>query len=153
MNRSIRQENEMSLVLADIDNFKKFNDFYGHQAGDYVLREVASLCSGVIREYDLIARYGGEEFVFILPETGQADALIVAEKIRVAVEQHPFSYEGDDYRVTSSFGVSVFNGTGKPTKKTELIDQADKALYLAKKKGRNRVEAFLEKSGWFGKSK
>ena len=153
MNRSIRQENEMSLILADIDNFKKFNDFYGHQAGDYVLREVASLCSGVIREYDLIARYGGEEFVFILPETGQAEALIVAEKIRVAIEQHHFSFEGDDYRVTSSFGVSVFDGTGKPMKKTELIERADKAMYTAKKKGRNRVEAFVEKSGWFGKSK
>jgi len=153
ISRTIRQENEMSLVLADIDNFKKFNDFYGHQAGDYVLREVAKLCGGVIREYDLIARYGGEEFVFILPETGQDEALIVAEKIRAAVEQHPFSYEGDDYRVTSSFGVSVFSGTGKPMKKTELIERADKAMYVAKKKGRNRVEAFVEKSGWFGKTK
>ncbi len=153
ISRTIRQENEMSLVLADIDNFKKFNDFYGHQAGDYVLKEVANLCSGVIREYDLIARYGGEEFVFILPETGEKDALIVAEKIRAAVEQHPFSYEGDDYRVTSSFGVSVFSGTGKLMKKTELIERADKAMYAAKKKGRNRVEAFVEKSGWFGKLK
>lgn len=154
ISRSIRQENELSLVLTDIDNFKKFNDFYGHQAGDYVLREVASLCGNVIREYDLIARYGGEEFVFILPETGEEEALIVAEKIRAAIEQHLFKYEGDEYRVTSSFGVSVFDGSAKPMKKTELIEQADKAMYVAKKKGRNRVEPFVEKKGgWFNKSK
>jgi two-component system cell cycle response regulator len=153
ISRSIRQENELGLILADIDNFKKFNDFHGHQAGDYVLKEVASLCGGVIREYDLIARYGGEEFVFILPEAGEADALTVAEKIRAAIEQHPFRYEGDQYRVTISFGVAVFSGTGKPMKKTELIERADKALYMAKKKGRNRVEAYVEKGGWFGKSK
>ena len=153
MNRSIRQENELSLLLADIDNFKKFNDFYGHQTGDYVLKEFADLCHGLIREYDLIARYGGEEFVFIFPDTSEADALLVAEKIRLAVEQHQFSYEGETCRVTSSFGVAVFDGTGKPMKKTELIERADKALYAAKKKGRNRVEPYAEKSGWFGKSK
>ena len=154
ISRSIRQENELGLVLTDIDNFKKFNDFYGHQAGDYVLKEVASVCGKVIREYDLIARYGGEEFVFILPDTGEADALIVAEKIRGAVEQHLFKYDGDEYRVTSSFGVAVFDGTAPPLKKTELIERADKAMYSAKKKGRNRVEPFVEKKGgWFSKSK
>ena len=153
LSRSIRQENELSLILCDIDNFKKFNDFYGHQAGDYVLKELANLCTEVIREYDLMARYGGEEFVFILPETNQDEALIVAEKLRSTLEQHPFHYDGDDYRVTSSFGVAVFSGTGKPMKKTELIERADKALYSAKKKGRNRVEPFVEKSGWFGKTK
>jgi diguanylate cyclase (GGDEF)-like protein len=100
-----------------------------------------------------MARYGGEEFVFILPETSEADALVVADKIRIAIEQHPFSYDGDDYRVTSSFGVAVFSGIGKPMKKTELIERADKSLYTAKKKGRNRVEAYVEKGGWFGKSK
>lgn len=153
ISRTIRLENQLSLILTDIDNFKKFNDFYGHQAGDYVLKEVAGLCGGLIRDYDLIARYGGEEFVFVFPETGETDALTIAEKIRAAIEQHPFSYEGDDYRVTSSFGVAVFDGTAKPIKKSELIDRADKAMYAAKKKGRNRVEAYAEKSGWFGKSK
>lgn len=145
----------MGLILTDIDNFKKFNDFYGHQAGDYVLKEVAELCTGLIREYDLMARYGGEEFVFVLPETGEEEALIVAEKIRAAIEQHPFSYDGDDYRVTSSFGVAIFDGAAKTKlfKKSDLIERADKAMYTAKKKGRNRVEIFAEKSGWFGKSK
>lgn len=155
INRSARLENKLGLVLTDIDNFKKFNDFYGHQAGDYVLKEVAELCTGLIREYDLMARYGGEEFIFVLPEAGEEEAMVVAEKIREAIEQHSFHYAGDDYHVTSSFGVAVFDGTIKtrPLKKTELIERADKAMYAAKKKGRNRVEAFAEKSGWFGKTK
>ncbi len=107
MSRSVRLKNHLSLILADIDNFKKFNDFYGHQAGDYVLKEVAGLCGSLIREYDLVARYGGEEFVFVLPEAGEAEAAVVAEKIRSAIEQHTFHYDNDDYRVTSSFGVAV----------------------------------------------
>lgn len=152
MNRSSRLENNMALILSDIDNFKKFNDFHGHQAGDYVLSAFAELCGSLIREYDLLARYGGEEFAFILPETNEEEALVVAEKIRAAIEVHAFSYEGDDYKVTSSFGVAVFAGSDKPMKKSELIERADKALYAAKKKGRNRVEAYTEKkSGWFGK--
>lgn len=151
--RSLRLDNSLSIILADVDNFKKFNDFHGHQAGDHVLKEVARLCSELIREYDLVARYGGEEFVFVLPETDQDDALIVAEKLRAAIEQYPFEYDGDEYRVTSSFGVAAFSSQGKPLKKSELIDRADKALYTAKKKGRNRVELYAEKSGWFGKNK
>lgn len=154
ISRSIRRETELSLVLADIDSFKKFNDFYGHQAGDYVLKEVASLCTGLIREYDLMARYGGEEFVFVLPETTKDEAVIVAEKIRAEVEQHSFVFDDENYQVTISFGVASFELDGKPLmKKSELIERADKALYSAKKKGRNRVEPFVEKSGWFGKSK
>lgn len=155
INRSSRLENKLGLILTDIDNFKKFNDFYGHQAGDYVLKEVTELCTGLIREYDLMARYGGEEFVFVLPEAGEEEALIVAEKIRAAIEQHPFNYDGDDYRVTSSFGVAIFDGAAKAKslKKSDLIERADKAMYTSKKKGRNRVEVFAEKSGWFGKSK
>lgn len=154
ISRTGRLDNRLSLILADIDNFKKFNDFYGHQAGDYVLREVAALGSGLLREYDLLARYGGEEFVVVLPETDQEDAETVAEKLRAAIEQHPFRFQGDDYRVTCSFGLAVFDGSIKPIKKTELIERADRALYQAKKKGRNRVESYAEKKGgWFGKSK
>src|SRR6056297_333639 len=154
ISRTGRLDNRLSLILADIDNFKKFNDFYGHQAGDYVLREVAALGSGLLREYDLLARYGGEEFVVVLPETDQEDAETVAEKLRAAIEQHPFRFQGDDYRVTCSFGLAVYDGSTKPIKKTELIERADRALYQAKKKGRNRVESYAEKKGgWFGKSK
>jgi len=154
ISRSIRRESELSLVLADIDNFKKFNDFHGHQAGDYVLKEFAAVCGSLIREYDLLARYGGEEFVFVLPETNTEEAMVVAEKVREAIASHKFSFDEDDYYVTCSFGVASFDQTGKPMmKKSELIERADKALYSAKKKGRNRVEPFAEKSGWFGKSK
>lgn len=153
MSRCRRLKINLGLILADIDNFKKFNDFHGHQAGDYVLREVAGLCRSLIRDYDLIARYGGEEFVFVLPDTSEVDTLTVAEKIRATIEDHPFTYEGDEYQVTSSFGVAGFDGSQSSISKTELIERADKALYAAKKKGRNRVEVHAEKSGWFGKGK
>ncbi len=153
ISRSQRRETELSLVLADIDYFKKFNDFHGHQAGDHVLREVAALCGSLIREYDLLARYGGEEFVFVLPETDPQEALVVAEKIRAAIEQQHFEYQGEDCRVTMSFGVAGFLQADKSINKTELIERADKALYSAKKKGRNRVEEYVEKSGWFSRSK
>ncbi len=155
LSRSNRLGNKLCLILTDIDNFRKFNDFYGHQAGDYVLKEFAELCSSLIRDYDLSARYGGEEFVFVLPETALEDALTVAEKIRTEIEQHKFHYDGEDYRVTSSFGVAEFDGNdkGRRMTKTGLIEHADQALYSAKKKGRNRVETYAEKTGWFGRTK
>jgi diguanylate cyclase (GGDEF)-like protein len=154
VSRSKRLESPLALILADIDNFKKFNDFYGHQAGDYVLKEFASLCGELVREYDLLARYGGEEFVFVLPESSAEEAQAVAEKLRAAIEQHSFSYGGDNYKVTSSFGVAALDpAISKSVKKNELIERADKALYQAKKKGRNRIELYSEKSGWFGKGR
>ena len=152
LNRADRRETKVSLILADIDKFKSFNDNYGHQAGDMVLREVASICTELIREYDLLARYGGEEFVFVLPETGQGDAVNVAEKIREAIELHNFIYNQEICNVTISFGIATFD-PDQPIGKALLIEQADKALYSAKDKGRNRVEVFVEKSGWFGRAK
>jgi diguanylate cyclase (GGDEF)-like protein len=152
ISRTRRLDSRVSLILADIDNFKKFNDFYGHQAGDYVLKEFASLCGELIREYDLLARYGGEEFVLVLPETDAEEAGAVAEKLRDAIEKHGFSFGGESHRVTSSFGIALFEPRlTKTLKKNELIERADKALYQAKRKGRNRVELYSEKSGWFGK--
>ncbi len=153
ISRAVRLQHGLSLVLADVDNFKKFNDYYGHQAGDFVLKEVARLCQELTREYDLVARYGGEEFVFVLPETNQEDALTAADKIRKAIEQHAFEYGSESYRVTISFGVAYFSVEEKGLKKNELIERADKALYTAKRKGRNRVESYVEKTGWFGKPK
>jgi diguanylate cyclase (GGDEF)-like protein len=150
LNRSLRRDLEMSLILCDIDNFKKFNDFHGHQVGDFVLRELCRVCGEQIRDYDLLARYGGEEFVFVLPETGPDDAMIVAEKLRAAVEAGEFMFEKMSYRVTMSLGVSSLPPGGK-VKRSELIEVADKALYQAKKKGKNRVEQYQEKSGWFKK--
>ena len=150
LNRSLRRDLDLSLVLADIDHFKKFNDFHGHQVGDFVLKEVCRVCGEQIREYDLLARYGGEEFVFVLPDTGPEEALTVAEKLRQTVEQGEYFYEKMSYRVTMSFGVASLPKGGR-IKRSELIEAADKALYQAKKKGRNRVEQYQEKGGWFRK--
>lgn len=150
LNRALRRDLELSLVMCDIDHFKKFNDFHGHQVGDFVLKEVCRVCGAQIREYDLLARYGGEEFVFVLPETGPKEALTVAEKLREAVATGEFFYEKMSYRVTMSFGVASLPQGGR-IKRSELIEAADKALYQAKKKGRNRVEQYQEKSGWFRK--
>ncbi|MCF6178728.1 MAG: GGDEF domain-containing protein [Geopsychrobacter sp.] len=150
LNRSLRRDLNLSLILCDIDNFKKFNDFHGHQVGDFVLKEVCRVCGEHIREYDLLARYGGEEFVFVLPDTGSDEAMIVAEKLREGVEKGEFFFEKMSYRVTISFGVASLPKGGR-IKRSELIEAADKALYQAKKKGRNRVEMYQEKSGWFRK--
>lgn len=150
LSRALRRDLELSLVLCDVDNFKKFNDFHGHQVGDFVLKEICQVCTEQIRDYDLLARYGGEEFVFVLPETGPEEAMVVAEKLRQTVEKAECYHEKVSYRVTMSFGVASLP-KGNKIKRSELIEAADKALYQAKKKGRNRVEQYQEKSGWFRK--
>jgi len=142
INRSNRNERAISLLLADIDNFKKFNDTYGHQTGDFILKELCRVCKEEIREYDLMARYGGEEFIFVLPETGPDEAKIVAEKIRSTVEKCIFDDGTNTYKVTISIGVASAHPTGRDFKKNEFIGLADEALYLAKEKGRNRVAMY-----------
>ena len=142
INRSIRNERAISILLADIDNFKKFNDTYGHQTGDFILKELCRVCKEEIREYDLMARYGGEEFIFVLPETGPDEARVVAEKIRSTVEKYTFDDGKNTYRVTISIGVASAHPTGRNFKKNEFIGLADEALYLAKEKGRNRVAMY-----------
>ncbi|NND67567.1 MAG: GGDEF domain-containing protein, partial [Halioglobus sp.] len=151
MSRCRRQGHNMSLVMMDIDHFKRFNDDYGHLAGDYVLTEFARVLGENLREYDLLARYGGEEFVVILPETSPEDALIVAEKLRKAVENGQFREGKDVYNVTASFGIAVFTPENEAeTDKTSLIRHADEALYAAKKAGRNQVMLYgAAKKGWF----
>ena len=136
---------QLSLLLADIDNFKYYNDTYGHQLGDECLRKVAKILQEQVgRESDLVARYGGEEFVVILPFTGAGGAAIVAEKIRGAVEnagiEHKTSVHGI---VTISLGVAtmLIQSEGKPEK---LIEWADKALYQAKEMGRNRIVVYQQ---------
>ncbi len=154
INRSIRRNLTLSLVMLDIDSFKQFNDTYGHQTGDFILKEIAQLSCSNLRKYDTLARYGGEEFVIILPETELEEAVTVAEKIRVAIEEYRFEDErGDTYKVTSSFGVVA----GKPAtddsfNKNDFIGKADTALYTAKSKGRNQVAEYREKKkGWFSR--
>ena len=134
-----RYRRPLSLLLLDVDHFKKVNDTYGHPAGDVVLQGVARLAQVQARETDLVARYGGEEMALVLPETDARGALIIAERIRAAVAaaQHPT--EQGALQVTLSIGVATWPGAGEDPE--ALLASADKALYRAKQSGRNRVEA------------
>lgn len=151
INRSIRNDRTISLLLADIDHFKKFNDTYGHQTGDFLLKEFSRVTKEVIREYDLIARYGGEEFVFVLPETESEEAMNVAEKLRKTVEDYSFDDGAKAYHVTISIGVASARPAGGDFKKDDLIGLADAALYEAKNSGRNKVVlcGSKKKKKWF----
>lgn len=134
LNRDARYKNELSLIFCDLDYFKLINDGHGHKIGDDVLKEFTDLVSGNIRKTDIFARWGGEEFVLLLPETDIETALHTAEKLRVATQNHTFSYIG---KMTASFGVTQFIDIDD---ETTFIKRADDALYTAKKNGRNRVE-------------
>ncbi|NOQ45165.1 MAG: HDOD domain-containing protein [Desulfobulbaceae bacterium] len=151
INRSIRNGRTISILLADIDHFKKFNDTYGHQTGDFILKEFCRVTKEQIREYDLIARYGGEEFVFVLPETEPEDARTVAEKLCKAVADYAFDDGESVYHVTISIGVASARPSGRDFKKNEFVGLADEALYQAKGNGRNQVAMFnpKKKKKWF----
>jgi two-component system cell cycle response regulator len=150
INRSSRKRLHFSLILIDIDHFKKFNDTHGHLVGDFVLVEFVKVLAGNLREYDILARYGGEEFVVILPESDEDAALVVAEKLRAAVDVAILKDHKSRYKVTASFGVSCYDGGAEeiPDKK-ELIKRADIALYEAKGQGRNKVAPYRPKKKWF----
>jgi diguanylate cyclase (GGDEF)-like protein len=136
--RSQRQKEQLSLVLLDIDHFKRVNDSYGHQEGDNVLVAVAGLVKSMVRRYDIAARYGGEEFVVILPATGLHQALQFAERCRDGVQNIAFPGALRDLTITVSLGVATY-----PSEKIDnvaaLFKQTDDALYRAKQGGRNRV--------------
>lgn len=123
------------MIVWDVDNFKSVNDTYGHQAGDKVLRVIASMMSGLIRETDFIARYGGEEFVMLLPETTLDDAITLVEKIRSNIEHAEFHHNNKQVEVTISGGVSQFGEGDDPD---AVFTRADRALYQAKAKGKNQ---------------
>ncbi|MBV5317272.1 MAG: GGDEF domain-containing protein [Desulfobulbaceae bacterium] len=151
INRCIRNDRTISLLLADIDRFKKFNDTYGHQTGDFLLKEFCRVAKEIIREYDLIARYGGEEFIFVLPETSSEEAMVVAEKIRKTIADYPFDDGSNIYQVTISIGVASARPAGNEFLKDDLISLADEALYEAKNSGRNKVVLCTskKKKKWF----
>ncbi|MBI2263759.1 MAG: diguanylate cyclase [Armatimonadetes bacterium] len=133
--RATRYKRTVSLLIVDIDHFKRFNDTYGHLTGDKVLREVAQGIKNTVRqEVDTVARYAGDEFVVILPETPLEGATVVAERVRESVDRLDFEQH---FKVTLSVGVA--NYPNNAASHTELLDQADKALYRAKEAGRNRV--------------
>ena len=128
----------LSLAIFDIDFFKKINDKYGHLAGDGVLKSFASLLMDRVRESDIVVRYGGEEFIAILPETDMKRAFVAIEAIRKMVETMEISIEEDTViSITISIGIAEYNYNETLD---QLIKRADEALYLAKKRGRNRVE-------------
>lgn len=128
----------LSLVMVDIDHFKKVNDTFGHTTGDLVLKEIASLLKNSTRKKDTVARYGGEEFVLILPEAGLEVTVAIAERIRRQVEQTPFEVGQTQLNLTVSLGISSFPSHHARSKE-DLIQMADQALYDAKRGGRNRV--------------
>jgi diguanylate cyclase (GGDEF)-like protein len=134
--RSKRHKHPLSLLMIDVDHFKKVNDEYGHLAGDRALREIAKLWKESIRLGDIVARYGGEEFAVILPEISESEAARVAEKIRAGVEKMKI----DEIKITVSIGIGYFDGEDIDFDCNTLIRRADKALYHAKRKGRNRIE-------------
>ncbi|HET6150916.1 MAG TPA: GGDEF domain-containing protein [Polyangia bacterium] len=135
--RSQRYRRSLSLVMFDIDHFKKINDSYGHLAGDYVLKHLASTVKTKIRREDLFARYGGEEFAIVLPEIDGGNSKAFAEKIRQLVEKQDFRFENTRIQVTISMGVGAIDDEHNDA--ATLIKQADDFLYVAKSAGRNRV--------------
>jgi diguanylate cyclase (GGDEF)-like protein len=138
---AIRHSSALALVMFDIDHFKKVNDTYGHQAGDHVLSEISTLLTTTLRAEDVFARYGGEEFAVICRGIDTAQAQVVAERMRKAVEKNRFVFEGTHIPVTISIGVAgVPDATVKDA--TDLVAHADKALYQSKHGGRNRVTMY-----------
>lgn len=133
--RRHRYGSPLSLVVCDVDHFKRINDTYGHLAGDKVLQLIARSLRKNLRDVDFIARYGGEEFVVLMPETNAADAFVAAEKLREKIEQSPFNFRKERVPITMSFGVSEFHSLESPD---TVFERADKALYQAKHEGRNR---------------
>lgn len=136
--RANRYKNDLSIMMIDMDHFKKINDQYGHQKGDLVLRHAASLIKDNLREVDLIGRYGGDEFIAILPETSAQSAKIAGERIRKIFEELSKDTNKSEIISTISIGISGCDSKGVASVK-ELIRTADRALYFAKTAGRNRV--------------
>ncbi|MBD3316129.1 MAG: diguanylate cyclase [Chitinivibrionales bacterium] len=138
--RAQRYGRQLSLILMDIDHFKKFNDTYGHQIGDLVLREIAGCIRRAVRVNDLPARYGGEEFAVIVPETGPQSAVVTAERVRTTVESHVVGTDSHQLHVTVSLGCATMPTHADNVQ--SLINRADKALYYSKETGRNRVTLY-----------
>ena len=149
LQRYRRYGRAFAILLCDLDHFKAVNDTYGHQAGDHILFEFARILESSTRATDVVARYGGEEFVILLVETQKLGALEIAERIRQAVVADEFEFEGQSIRVTCSIGGYGISSAGS-TAVSDVVSYADRALYSAKQRGRNRSEIY--KPGLFIRS-
>ena len=136
VHRFERNKRPFAFIIGDIDNFKKINDKFGHDAGDFILKEIARIFLSSTRKQDTVCRWGGEEFLFLLPETIAKGALVIAKKIRRRIAEHSFVYRDNVIPVTMTFGVSIFD---KLMNIESCIKQADMALYEGKKQGKNQV--------------
>ena len=137
LKESLRYNKPLSILMLDIDFFKKVNDTYGHLAGDFVLKEVADIIKSTIRNSDACGRFGGEEFIIVLPNTKLNGAMKLAERIRENIQNHKFIFQNQEIPITISIGIT---SASKNDSLFSLIERADEALYEAKSKGRNRVE-------------
>lgn len=135
--RALRSKLPFSILLLDVDYFKNINDTYGHPAGDTLLRQLGSVLKSAARGSDVICRYGGDEILILLPETDRMGAMVVADRFRLTVEKNPFVLASKVVHVTVSMGVTSISPEVKETR--QLIENADQALYEAKKQGRNRA--------------
>jgi len=143
--RAMRYQRPLSCIILDIDFFKQVNDSYGHLAGDQVLIDIASILKNNCRQSDLAGRYGGEELIILLPETEASGAMIIAERIREMIEEHQtLDGKGVVIAVTVSMGIASLTGSELKNldKRERIVQYADDALLLAKKKGRNRIELY-----------
>lgn len=142
MEKSKRRERPLTLMMIDIDHFKSFNDEYGHLCGDLVLKEVASIVKGSCRQIDIAARYGGEEMAIILPKTDVYAAIMAAERLRRNIENAYVLHDGKTLSVKVSIGLTELHADDRSN--SDIIQRADRALYMSKKKGRNRV-SYIQK--------
>ncbi|MEW6189081.1 MAG: diguanylate cyclase [Actinomycetota bacterium] len=141
-NRADRFGSKLSLIIIDIDLFKKFNDRFGHAKGNLLLKKLAKIIEEQVRTIDIVARYGGEEFAILLPNTGKAASQVIAERIRTAVESATFEGGGEEPQVRMTISAGVATYPDHACDQLELIDKADRALLFAKDGGRNCIRLY-----------
>jgi diguanylate cyclase (GGDEF)-like protein len=139
MKRCHRHGLTMTLMLIDLDDFKDVNDTFGHIAGDEVLRDVASVLAGSVRDNDAVGRFGGEEFMAYLVHTSASGAMVPAERVRAAIEGRIFAFDKGTYRTTASIGLATYPSAGAEETRVGFMKRADAALYDAKRSGKNRI--------------